>query len=425
MPEAFHGPEAAARHGRRALFAALLTALLAFCLLLSGFLPLAMPFGLAIGGVLETGQAEPMRWWPGGLLVLAAGLALCWRWPWRMRLYWLAVLAAASLSAILIFTFHASAGQNRADGGKATEGAGEGERPVVALLTALPLLWSEGRDIADMLHRGEGARDFPPAPVTSHRVMAIDHIDRASLAQAGVVLVAQPRLLQPRELVELDRWVRAGGRAVILADPLLVWPSDLSPGDPRRPPLTSLLDPLLAHWGLRLEPAAHAEPEPERRMLASGHVLLLAGASRFTVTGEGKDCALTEQGLMALCRIGKGRVRLVADADLLDERLWLADRRWPGRSEAWSADIPALLDGWLVDPLGERAMSAPPRRVVDEAALVKAMRGGLLAILVWAGLGWAGHRWIFGRSTGAIGRRKEDKGRTCPKPDQKEEGANS
>lgn len=406
----------AARHGRRPLITALLTALLAFAALLSGFLPLAMPLGLAAGGVLETGQAAPLRWWPGVGLALALMLILGWRWPWRLRAYWLAVLLAAAISAILIFTQQASSGQDRA----AATLSRIGERPAVALMTALPLVWRDGLDIAAILRAGEEAREAPPAPVTSHPVTPIDHIDAESLAAAGALLVAQPRLLQPRELVELDRWVREGGRAVILADPLLVWPFDLSPGDPRRPPLTSLLDPLLAHWGMRLEPAAHDDTEPRRRMLAGGHVLLLAGASRFTLTEKGQACALVEQGLMALCRIGKGRVRLVADADLLDERLWLADPRWAGRREAWSADIPSLLDGWLADPLSDGAAIAP-RRIVDEAALVRGLRGALLALLVWAGLGWAGQSRISGRLARLVSGRGEDKGRTYSNPYQKEQ----
>ncbi|OYW87726.1 MAG: hypothetical protein B7Z20_04430, partial [Sphingobium sp. 32-64-5] len=170
------------------------------------------------------------------------------------------------------------------------------------------------------------------------------------------------------------------------------------------------------------EPAAHGATmmATDRRLLKSGHAVLLAGASRFTLTGKGRDCALVEQGLMALCRIGKGRVRLVADADLIDERLWLADPRWPDRPEAWSADIPSLLDGWLVDPLGGGAMS-PPRRIADEVALVRAMRGGILAILIWAGLGWAGQGLFAGRRARAILGRMQDKGRTNHHPLQKEQ----
>lgn len=96
---------------------------------------------------------------------------------------------------------------------------------------------------------------------------------------------------------------------------------------------------------------------------------------------------------MALCRVGQGRVRLVADADLLDDRLWLADRRWAARKEAHAADILPLLDGWVADPLSAPIQPAP-RRVTNDAALIAALRLVLLAALGWAGLGWFGHRLL-------------------------------
>ena len=44
-------------------------------------------------------------------------------------------------------------------------------------------------------------------------------------------------LAQPAEaLVDLDRWVRDGGRVLLLADPQLEWPSERPLGDKLRPP---------------------------------------------------------------------------------------------------------------------------------------------------------------------------------------------
>ena len=44
-------------------------------------------------------------------------------------------------------------------------------------------------------------------------------------------------LAQPAEdLVALDDWVRGGGRVLLLADPMLEWPSKRPLGDPLRPP---------------------------------------------------------------------------------------------------------------------------------------------------------------------------------------------
>jgi len=380
------------RPGRapRAFPAALAMFVLALCALCSAFLPLAMPLGVAAGGVLETGQVEPGRWWTGGVAALLVFLLLSWRWGARARLYWLAVLAGALVTGVAML---AAGGAGKV--GSAPEPLAPRPAPRIGVVSALPLFWADGAGPADLLAEGAPA----PVPVMRHAARPIDHIDAAALRGVDALLLAQPRLLQPRELVLLDQWIRRGGRMVVLADPLLVWPSDLPPADPRRPPLTSLLDPLLGHWGLRLEPADPSRGGVDRRMLGTGHVVMLAGASRFSLTGggEGASCTLTEEGLMALCRIGLGAARLVADADLIDERLWLADRRWSDRREAWSADIPDLIDAWLAAPLRDTAPPAP-RRVRDEAALFAGMRHALLALLVWAGLGWAGQKWILYRA---------------------------
>jgi len=410
-------------HGRipNALLAALLMAVAALGALLAAFLPLAMPLGLAAGGIVETGQMEPGRWWAGSAIAVLVLLLLSWRWDWRIRLYWLALFLLALGTAILLLVTGATAPVSRAGAGAEAGAPSSASKPLaVGVITALPLFWPEGAEARDLLMReGPGkAPSPPPVPVMHHRAVPIDHVDEAALGQVDAVLLAQPRLLQPMELVRLDAWVRAGGRMLVLADPLLVWPGSLPPADPRRAPLTSLLDPLLTHWGLRLEPADPARHGMERRLLASGHALMLAGASRFSVLAEadgrmdGVDCALAERGLMALCSVGRGEVRLVADADLIDDRLWLADRRWPARPEAWSADVPSLLDAWLEAPLSTPAQAAP-RRVKDEAALYAALRHAMLALLIWAGLGMLGQGRISGRRKGEMERGEEDKAGTA------------
>lgn len=364
----------------------MLVLILALGAVLAGLFPLTIVMGYAAGGVLDSGQAEPARWWLGcGIAFILYGM-LSWRWPTGARLWWLLIGATSLLSAILAFSIVASSGQARLSSAREASFP----PPRIGVVSALPFFRAEGVSIAEHI-AGKGER--PNAPVTHHPAHAIDHIDAASLKSVDSLLVAQPRLLQPEELVALDGWVRAGGKAVILADPLLIWHSDFALGDPRRPPMTSLLDPLLSHWGLRLLPAPQDGPTVRRHMLVSGHVLLLSGASRFARNGlqqpVGVSCHFAEQGLMAVCRIGKGQVRLIADADMLDERLWLADPRWPDRAEAWAADVPALMDHWLVAPLSDAVPDAPCR-VIDEQALPGAMRTALIILLVWAGMGWAG-----------------------------------
>ena len=356
---------------------------------IAGLLPLIMPLGWAAGGVLDTGQTAPERWWLAGGAAVVLFAPLCWRMQAWERLWWLAVLMPGLAGAVMLFGWRASRDQPHP---RLVEGTAAAMDAGVGLVTALPLFWAEGA-----LPGLTGARGQVRSPLIDHLgARPLDRFDITSLRGISALVIAQPRLLQPAELVALDDWLRRGGRAVIFADPLLLWPSALPLGDPRRPPLTSLLDPLMAHWGLRLEPVLPGADGVDRRMLGAGHMLMLAGASRFTRMAQKEAstrCVMTEQGLMALCRVGQGRVRLVADADLLDDRLWLADRRWAARKEAHAADILPLLDGWVADPLSAPIQPAP-RRVTNDAALIAALRLVLLAALGWAGLGWFGHRLL-------------------------------
>lgn len=372
---------------------ALLIFLLLFGVLVSGLLPLSMPFGFAAGGVLQTGQVEPSRWWLGtaGALVIFALLARLLSWRARAW-WWLAVLIGGITVAVGLFVWRASLDQSRVTVAPLPAAS----HPQVGIVSALPLFWAEGAAPAALLSPGPAGRPSPLVGALGAR--PVDSIDPVSLGGLDTLILAQPRLLRPVELVALDDWVRQGGRAVIFADPLLMWPSGLSVGDPRRAPLTSLLDPLLTHWGLRLEPVAPGDQGVRRQMLSGGQVLLVAGASRFSLAPDAENaasCSLAERGLMAFCTVGRGGARLIADADLLDDRLWLADARWPDRPEAQASDVVALLRGWTADPLRPRA-GAILRRVSDEAALFAAMRWAILGMAAWVGLGWLGYRRVLG-----------------------------
>lgn len=363
-------------------------------MLLAGLLPLVMPFGFAAGGVLETGQAAPQRWWLAASVALGLFFLLAWRMDARRKRWWLCVLLLAIGSAVMLFSLRSVEDPPLAP---PSESAAPVKRGAVGMMSALPLFWTEGVTPGRIVAGTGGGRS---SLVDLIHARPVDHIDGASLRGLDTLILAQPRLLQPAELVALDGWIRRGGRAVIFADPLLAWPSVLPLGDRRRAPLTSLLDPLLLHWGLRLEPVTHGRDGVDRRMLSSGHVLMMAGASHFVPEGK-TSCTLADDGLMALCPIGKGRVRLVADADLLDERLWLANPRWADRQEAYASDVVPLLKSWAADPFA-MPQEAPPRRVRDDATLISGLRWGLLAALFWAGLGGLGQGWWMNSADGKM-----------------------
>ena len=219
---------------------------------------------------------------------------------------------------------------------------GAAERPRVNLVTALPLVWGED-DVREIV----GGRSMRAPILTTidahYDVRPIDVVTDATIAD-GILMIAQPRRLAPAELVAIDRFVRAGGRALIFADPDLRWQSRYPLGDVRRAPPVTLLDPLLGHWGLILGDSDRtfrplAAPDGDAQTNAAG---------RWTVP---KTCSLADDRV-ADCRIGKGHAILVADADVLDDRgntsVGVANRQWALR---------------LVDSLGAKS-AQPPTRVI-------------------------------------------------------------
>jgi hypothetical protein len=178
------------------------------------------------------------------------------------------------------------------------------ERPILLLLTSLPLVFGEDFSIQ---HAGSQALS---ALETRYRVVPISVADPAELAKGRLLLMAHP-LAQPAEdLVALDDWVRRGGRVMLLADPMLEWPSKRPLGDPLRPPPMFMDTGLLAHWGLRLDSPESRGPTMER---LGGFDVLTVSPGRLS-----GRCRVADDGLVAHCAIGSGRATIVADADLLN-----------------------------------------------------------------------------------------------------------
>lgn len=192
-------------------------------------------------------------------------------------------------------------------------------RPLVAMMTSLPMRWSGGGDLPTMLARGTEPAPALAALEESFRVDLVDSLVHPPVAPDAVLLLAHPRALAPEELVAIDAFVRMGGRAVILADALSGWPIDYPLGDPRNPPVTSLLTPLLDHWGITLGAATPGETKP-KAVWQDGYRLLLFSAGRFSRLP--RRCSIYAQRQIARCPIGRGRVWLVGDADLLFAPLW-------------------------------------------------------------------------------------------------------
>ena len=360
----------------------------------------------------RTGQADPWDWsLPVALLVLLAGLSLARRsWPvlaWggigaavpplifcaiaadRLPLAWAAIglVLVALLAAFagawlrrppfrparLVAVLMMAAATLLLWRGPAQPLASVADRPKLAVLTGLPLFWAEPGQA------GTGPRDAPIVTVLRTRFTVEPLDDPLDLPRTGAdrLLLAQPRPMTPAQRVAIDAWVRRGGAALVLADPLLRWPSDLPLGDRRRAPSATWLAPLLAHWGF---PPGQFEPAEVRHFTADGQLLTLSAAR------------MADGAAMQRRRVGAGDVLLVGDADLIDDRLWLAAPGDPLDPRAWSADTPACVARWLgaATPQDRHWMRAP-------ADVIAGLRWAILVGTGWAMLGGALLRRQFQR----------------------------
>ena len=206
--------------------------------------------------------------------------------------------------ALLLFVGVAALALTGRDRGPDVSSRPEEQRPPLMVLTTLPLLFPEEFSLQG------GGSEALTALETRYRIVPIGTTDSTSLRQSRLLLLAHPLAQPPEALVDLDRWVRDGGRVLLLADPKLEWPSKRPLGDKLRPSPSFADTGLLAHWGLRLEPPENAGPV-QREL--NGRTIL--AVSPGTLAGS---CRITDTRFAAHCRIGKGRATIVADADFLN-----------------------------------------------------------------------------------------------------------
>lgn len=217
----------------------------------------------------------------------------------RLRALGLLMIAAIAAAAIALWA------RQRAE--RPLPERPPGERPALMLLTGLPLMFG------DEFSLGGNGSPALAALEERYRVKPISTGAAAELSAARLLLMAQPSAQRAEDLVAIDQWVRSGGRALVLADPALNWPSERALGDPLRPPPMFADTGLLAHWGLRLD----APDVPGPRQLPLGRWNVLTG-SPGTLVASTPACKVEKGGLVARCRIGRGRATIIADADFLD-----------------------------------------------------------------------------------------------------------
>lgn len=334
---------------------------------------LAVP-GAGMAAMLGAIVAGQMRWWVALLWGVLAGLtmtAAAWAPSMNVRpsansLHGLmfsgvAVIAAALLAALLVHIGQIA----RLKGWQAIAAITITTLIVGAAWQAWAWTWIPplyARPAADMrvlmisgIPMIDPTGQSPPESIVTRlqndvRLNIRDELTAEDLAQTDTLMLIQPRVLPPRSLVMIDQWVRDGGRAVILADALLVWQPRWPLGDRRNPPVTSLLTPLLSHWSLTLD----APPGLRAALVESAWSdtrLSLLAPGRFNASAHqsnGTSCQTKFGGTVAECTLGRGRAVLVSDADFLAAPLWQSTPASHGEAStrADNAD-------WLIRQLGD------------------------------------------------------------------------
>lgn len=170
----------------------------------------------------------------------------------------------------------------------------EAERTSLALITSLPLVFGEQFGL------GDGGSPALTRLEQRYNVVPVGVADRKSLKGQSLLLMAHPRAQPAEVLVQLDQWVKGGGRLLLLADPKLDWPSSRPVGDLLRPQPAFADTGLLKHWGLRLSGPEAGNSDSRGHLASTGKCIVVGG------------------GMIARCSIGRGWATVIADADFLN-----------------------------------------------------------------------------------------------------------
>lgn len=215
-------------------------------------------------------------------------------------------IAAAATGLLLAVTAIIAALLARSNSA-AAPGESAREKPELLLLSALPIVFPE-----ELTLESAGSPALS-ALERRYRVRPISTAHAGNLEGQRLLLMAQPQAQTAEALVDLDNWVRGGGRVLLLADPTLQWASELPLGDVRRPPFAFADTGLLRRWGLRLDGPEELGPAT---VDADGNTVpTLSPGSLRALDGQ---CDLEAQGAVARCAIGSGKATIIADADFIN-----------------------------------------------------------------------------------------------------------
>jgi hypothetical protein len=199
----------------------------------------------------------------------------------------------------------------------------------LGLMTSLPLYWPLGAGVDAI---ASGGADLPWQRVALEQAYTLVPLDTLSpipalspdapdldpLAGLTRLAVIQPRGLSPADNVALDKWVREGGRLLLVLDPVLTGEYDLPLGDPRRPVDSALIPPVVARWGMAVRYDDTQSSKPVDNALLGTYLPLILWGEVEVTDPAAANCTEEAYGAAARCRLGRGEVFLIADATIFE-----------------------------------------------------------------------------------------------------------
>lgn len=201
------------------------------------------------------------------------------------------------------------------------------DRKKLGLMTSLPLYWPLGEAFT-VTATGKGEVPWQRQQLElDHELVLLDTLspipglgpddpETDPLEGLERLAIVQPRGLTASDNVALDRWVRGGGRLLLVLDPMLTGHYEAALGDPRRPTDVALMPPVLVRWGLAMtyDPEGQDPRRPVRVPVEDFSIIAsMSGEIAIAESGTGK-CALLARNVVARCAVGAGEVVFLADA---------------------------------------------------------------------------------------------------------------
>lgn len=146
-------------------------------------------------------------------------------------------------------------------------------------------------------------------------------LEGSPLEGVDALAIIQPRGLSPADNVELDDWVRAGGKLLYVIDPMLTGEYEAALSDPRHPVVSALVPPIFARWNVAL---TFDEDQSQEPRLQQWQGLALPGvmAGTLSCTQAASDtpppAPCQASGMFARVRPGQGQVTIIADAAVFE-----------------------------------------------------------------------------------------------------------